>query len=476
MSPSILDIFDDLSFSTIQRDLLSTGSYRLDASFYDPQTLEAQRTLARSGLTLQRLSEVTEVYCSNLRERTFVAPDNGVALLAGHNLDTDDDRDLKYVSRVLTRGIDRETLKQGDVLVSSAGTVGFFDFVWDNHEGRLASQHIIRIRSNEVAALPGYIYAYLSSPIALAMVTNQSAGSVIVTLYTEHLASLPLPRLDPKCEQQIHEMIVSSFQHRNRCRQLLQQARTAVLQANQLPALPTHEEEELDCYAVSQSAIQDLELELRLEAHFHNPRARMAITNIQKHTPESCTLKEVAERTFFCNRFTRTFVEATHGIPYIAGKNIVQIRPRAENYLSTAQTEDLTSYRLRRGWILITCSGTIGRTCFVWKNLEESVASHDLIRVVADTGRIDQGYLYAFLSSPYGYEQMDRFKYGSVIDHVTPEQVEKVVIPLPEISKQREIGDKVRSAYEKRADALRLEDEAQELLMGELNGTAAVEK
>ncbi len=35
---------------------------------------------------------------------------------------------------------------------------------------------------------------------------------------------------------------------------------------------------------------------------------------------------------------------------------------------------------------------------------------------------------------------------------------------------QKAIGDMVREAYEKRAEAIRLEDEAQEILMNELTG------
>ena len=41
---------------------------------------------------------------------------------------------------------------------------------------------------------------------------------------------------------------------------------------------------------------------------------------------------------------------------------------------------------------------------------------------------------------------------------------------LPSSAQQKEIGDKVRLAYEKRAAALRLEDDAQEILMREIEG------
>jgi type I restriction enzyme S subunit len=111
----------------------------------------------------------------------------------------------------------------------------------------------------------------------------------------------------------------------------------------------------------------------------------------------------------------------------------------------------------------MTCSGTLARTCFVYKNYENWVATHDLIRIVS-SDEFDSGYLYAFLSSNYGFQQAIKFKHGAVIDHLTPDQIEQIIVPIPSESQQKEIGDLVRKAYELRAEAIKLEDEAQELL------------
>jgi restriction endonuclease S subunit len=118
---------------------------------------------------------------------------------------------------------------------------------------------------------------------------------------------------------------------------------------------------------------------------------------------------------------------------------------------------------LEKGWILVTCSGTIGRTCYVWDNYEKSVATHDLIRIVPNNV-VDGGYLYTFLSNEYGFQQITRFKHGAVIDHITPEQVERIIVPICNPEQQKNIGDKVRLAYEQRAEAIRLEDDAQAIL------------
>lgn len=207
--------------------------------------------------------------------------------------------------------------------------------------------------------------------------------------------------------------------------------------------------------------------EYRLDAHFYNPTAQLAVASIRKCL-EVKTVGEVSHEVRMGPRFKRNYVESDHGVPFLSGKNIVQIRPTDLKYLSNLQMADMQELLVKQGWTLVSCSGTIGRTCFVWKNYEDYAASQHILRVIPDDSKIDPGYLYAFLSSRYGYEQILRYKHGSVIDEVTDKQIEQILVPLPSRREQTAIGDKVREAYDKRAEAIRLEDEAQAILMKEL--------
>ena len=74
------------------------------------------------------------------------------------------------------------------------------------------------------------------------------------------------------------------------------------------------------------------------------------------------------------------------------------------------------------------------------------------------------------MSTNYGYDQILRYKHGSVIDEITDTQLGHVIVPVPSEKIQKVIGDKVRSAYEKRAEAVRLENKAQQILMKALTG------
>jgi restriction endonuclease S subunit len=86
------------------------------------------------------------------------------------------------------------------------------------------------------------------------------------------------------------------------------------------------------------------------------------------------------------------------------------------------------------------------------------------LRVVPNESLIDAGYLNCFLASDYGFHQLLKYKYGSVIDEIDDKNIATVQVPIPSDKQQKEIGDLVRKAYDYRADAIRLEDEAQEIL------------
>lgn len=366
-------------------------------------------------------------------------------------------------------------ITRGTIVLSRSGRVGEAYWVDKKLADALVGDSFRIVPRNQEDAY--FIYALLASSYARDYVSGATYGSVVDHASVDQVRSLPVPAISDRHRARVSDLVRQAVLERDAAYDLLDVVEAELLRANGLGELRDSKSGAFDplgqpeCFAVDAKMVKAAkgdDSEHRLDAHFYNPTAQLAVANIRKCRAEVKTVGDVTEKVFFCNRFTRTFVDRDHGIPYVAGKDIVQIRPTDLSYLSRSQTNDLDLYGLQKGWILMTCSGTIGRTCLIWKNFEEFVGTHDLIRVVPDASKIDGGYLYAFLSSEYGKQQVLRYRHGSVIDHVTPEQVQRVLIPLPSRKDQTAIGDKVRGAYEKRAEAIRLEDEAQTILMKEL--------
>ena len=118
--------------------------------------------------------------------------------------------------------------------------------------------------------------------------------------------------------------------------------------------------------------------------------------------------------------------------------------PTCQNHLDEVLVKD--------GWILITRSGTVGRTALVSANMVGSAVSEHVIRVVPGSD-INPGYLYAAIASEYGYYQATRYIHGSVVDELTTDQTDAILIPLPDRTDEMQIGDLVLDAVDMRVRA-----------------------
>lgn len=371
-------------------------------------------------------------------------------------------------------------IKHGNIVVSRSGRVGEAYWVDKKLGGALVGDSF-RVVPNNSDDGP-FIYAVLASTFARNFLSGSAYGSVVDHASVDQLRNFPIPELTETIRSKIALAMGKAIASREQAYDLLDEAQHQLLKANHLRPLSLDDADVTIANAdvvnfmitsADFSSTAASASEFRLEAHFHNPVARAAIARIEKSPSAKLTVGELSHDVIMGGRFKRNYVESSYGTPFLSGKNIIQIRPTDLNYLSNSETEDLNDMLVQRGWILVTCSGTIGRTCFVWRNFEKYAASQHILRILPDNDHIDPGYLYAFLASDYGYQQILRFRHGSVIDEITDEQLKKVVVPSPSPKEQNEIGDLVRQAYEKRAEAIRLEDEAQGVLMRELKGDSA---
>lgn len=161
-----------------------------------------------------------------------------------------------------------------------------------------------------------------------------------------------------------------------------------------------------------------------------------------------------SERVFLGNIFSRVFVkDLEHGTPYLAASDTVLENIDTGKYLSRKQSSELEYLKLHSGWILVTCSGTLGNVTYTNKTFENRIATHDLIRIVPKDGLINGGTLYAFLSSKYGYYQITQSMFGGVVKHVNDKQIREIVIPVFPNNIQFIIDGQVKSASEYREKA-----------------------
>jgi type I restriction enzyme M protein len=139
-------------------------------------------------------------------------------------------------------------------------------------------------------------------------------------------------------------------------------------------------------------------------------------------------------------RFKRPYADkgVTSGpgiVRYFTGNAITQTRGENIKYLDLgkakpAQLKMIDKLYVERGMILITDSGTVGRVVYATTYHNGAVGTNNLIRVVTQDDAL-RGYLYQFLSSELGQHQLKANIYGAIVDHIEPDEVKHVLVPIP---------------------------------------------
>jgi type I restriction enzyme, S subunit len=155
------------------------------------------------------------------------------------------------------------------------------------------------------------------------------------------------------------------------------------------------------------------------------------------------TLDKIA-RVFGFGPFKRTYISAPdYGIPLLSSSEIMQLDPEPP-ILAKFNFPKWKQYQINRGWILVSCSGTLGNVSLVPEYWDGWALSQHGIRVVPD--KEYRGLVYSFLTLPTVKSLMVSRKSGSVIDEIYSEDIARVLLPI--------VSDKVKGQLNELCDSV----------------------
>jgi type I restriction enzyme S subunit len=234
------------------------------------------------------------------------------------------------------------------------------------------------------------------------------------------------------------------------------------------PSTPVTEPQKL---STTVSLREVFEAGVRLEASSFNIEAHNAVAALRS---SALPLIPLCGEDGLCRkpprslRIKRISVSADKGVPFLSSSQIISLRPKVERFLSRKLTPNLDKFLIEMWDVLISRSGTIGNVGLATATLVGKALSEDAIRLRTDDPDT-AGYITAFLRSRYGRPQLTQATYGSVVTHIEPEHLTRIVIPDLHPLRRIAIGRLMRDAGELRDEANRLLDEADRLLHEQLN-------
>lgn len=123
-------------------------------------------------------------------------------------------------------------------------------------------------------------------------------------------------------------------------------------------------------------------------------------------------------------------LDKASGIPFLAATQVFDLRPSPRKFLSLDRTEDSGERFIQDGTIVITCSGSVGRSTLIYGAHKGVLISHDLLRVTPSEP-VHWGWVYAYFRSAYARQMMVSAQYGHMIKHLEPSHIDALPIPLP---------------------------------------------
>lgn len=391
---------------------------RLDAATYASGGLEERDhiTLSRRLPSWRRLDALAHLFTGPRFARTYVRdPQRGVTFLSSSDILLADLQGIPYLSLRNTPNMESLLIREGWTLISCSGTIGRTAYVRPEMNGFAASQHVMRAAPFDDSVKPGYLFAFLSTAQAQAMIRQKTYGNVIQHIEPEHIADMPVPIPNDAFQERIHGLVTRAAEARTEASRLLDAA-SSYFDALAGPMPSSHDH----AYAVG--IMRSRDLDYRLDAFHHVGWASEAKFDAGDRID---SLAEIIST----NRVPRVYI--AKGIPFLSGIDVFRFRPSVRVHLAP-YIADAFAARVSAGDIAIQGSGQryglLGRPAYIGKYMDGWAASHDLFRIRAQTLR-ETSRIYAFLRSESGHRVMLRHSYGTSIPHVNPYGIADIRIP-----------------------------------------------
>jgi len=134
-------------------------------------------------------------------------------------------------------------------------------------------------------------------------------------------------------------------------------------------------------------------------------------------------------------------------VGYVRIKDMIQGKVgKVSNWLQPELAQKEQRWSLLKGDILVTKSGSIGKTAIVGNGVVGSIASNGTYVIRAHRERIDVHFLHAYLVSPACQNWLSAQSRGSTIQHINRAVIDKLQIPLPPISTQARAAEQFRES------------------------------
>lgn len=396
------------------------GSNRIDPSYHLSDAIRfknLQDKLPYGNIPIKNVVE--KVFLGNIFSRIFVKDEeHGVPYLSASDTVLADLNTNRFLSKKQSEKLNYLKLHKDWILITCSGTIGNVIFTNSTFEGRIATHDLIRVIPDDSKMLKGVVYAYLSSKYGYCQLTQSKFGGVVKHINADHVYNIAIPNFPESFQEKVDNLIQEAAKLREEATDSLKEAQNLIL--NELSI-------NISKRNIGKVSISNIKQShnSRLEANFHISMG----ADIERYlwSFKCKPLGELCTSISRPNLFKRYYV--SHGITFLGGADIFLATPNSDKQLSKTKTENINNLLIEEGTILLPRSGTIGNVAWAHAGHAQKLASEDVIRLKPND-ILKGGYIFAFLSTSIGYSLIQKYIFGSVIQHVEPPHLSLIPIPI----------------------------------------------
>jgi type I restriction enzyme, S subunit len=193
-----------------------------------------------------------------------------------------------------------------------------------------------------------------------------------------------------------------------------------------------------------------------LKPDYYLNKGKKIISDLIDIGVPSVKLVDISSKLYQGGIFKRAFVDSeSHGLKYLTFSDVSRINPlETASLISKKYTPWIEEMTLNSGQLLVSCAGTgsCGKAVLVNGSFAGHIGSQEIIRV--ESFELPVEYLYAYISTPIIYDYIQSMTYGAAIPRISPEELGKLPIILPEESVQSRVKELIASSILQRENAI----------------------
>ncbi len=447
---------------------LKDGSLRLDASFYaGPEQQKARAFVHNRTLKKRLLRELCDggtegIYYTGRFRRIYVDdPARGYPFLTGSGVVRADPlADCGYVSRKFTPDLGTLTLRKDTTIVTRSGSIGNTVYVNGVLNGILGSDDLVRIVPSPSQSPPGYLFAFLSSRLGKALLTQHTYGSVVQHIEAYHLFDLPVFTPSDQLEEKVDKLIQKAAKLRAEASEIFRKALARfnrdVFELSDDHRFKYPRDRFLACERVTLR-------NLRLDGYHNIGYCREGRDAIRAPT----VLGEYIT-AYQPPQFKRPYVKK--GVIFMSGMDLYDVHPHPSAHISRLMPS-LGAYRVRAGTILVQSDGQryglIGRPVVLHRHLDNCAVTQHMMRVVPKRPK-DSGFIYFFMLTEVGRRCLLGMSFGTSMGSLFENSFLTCACPKVDPQRRASFQESFDQVVTKRDDAIGLEREAIEMVEEEI--------